>query len=55
MLSLGDSKLLETLLSKDFYMCTLGALEYDPEVFSNLDYAPGKPTSDSQELPSADT
>jgi hypothetical protein len=27
MLSLGDSKLLETLLSKEFYIDTLGALE----------------------------
>ena len=26
-LSLGDSKLIETLLSKDFFMTTLGALE----------------------------
>jgi len=27
LLSLNDTKLLETLLSKDFYMLTLGALE----------------------------
>lgn len=27
MLSLGDSKLIETLLSKDFYLDTFGALE----------------------------
>ncbi|CDW88124.1 UNKNOWN [Stylonychia lemnae] len=32
LLSLNDTKLIETLLSKDFFMVTLGALEYDPEV-----------------------
>lgn len=34
MLSLGDSKLIETLLSNDFYLETFGALEYDPELYS---------------------
>ena len=31
MISLGDSKLIETIMSKDFYLFTFGALEYDPE------------------------
>ena len=35
MLSLGDSKIIEALLSKEFYMFTLGALEYDPEVYQS--------------------
>ena len=46
LLSLGDSKLLETILSNDFYVCTFGALECkvfnlilldDPEVLQNQD------------------
>ena len=48
MLSLGDTKLIETLLSKEFFMFTLGALEYDPEVFQN---GAGEHGNDSQELP----
>lgn len=48
MLSLGDTKLIETLLSKEFFMFTLGALEYDPEVFQN---GAGDHGNDSQELP----
>lgn len=41
MLSLGDTRLIETLLSNDFYMETFGALEYDPELLN------GSPTSQS--------
>jgi hypothetical protein len=33
MISLGDSKLIETLMSKDFYLDTFGALEYDPDIY----------------------
>jgi|LauGreDrversion4_2_1035121.scaffolds.fasta_scaffold89398_2 hypothetical protein len=36
MISLGDSKLIETLMSKDFYLDTLGALEYDPELLNTV-------------------
>lgn len=34
MLSLGDSKLIETLVSEPFYKDTFGALEYDPELMN---------------------
>jgi hypothetical protein len=34
MLSLGDSKLIETLVSETFYKDTFGALEYDPELMN---------------------
>lgn len=34
MISLGDSKLIETLISQDFYLDTFGALEYDPELIN---------------------
>ena len=33
MISLGDSKLIETLVSKDFYLDTFAALEYDPDIY----------------------
>jgi hypothetical protein len=34
MISLGDSKLIETLMSKDFFLDTFAALEYDPELMN---------------------
>ena len=35
MISLGDSKLIETLMLKDFYLDTFGALEYDPDIYKH--------------------
>ncbi len=35
MISLGDSKLIETLVSKEFYLDTFAALEYDPELMNS--------------------
>ena len=32
LLGLGDQRLIETLVSDQFYMSTFGALEYDPDV-----------------------
>ncbi len=34
MLQLGDQKLIEALISKEFYSDTFGALEYDPELMN---------------------